>query len=269
MIAKILNVKGRVQRVGYRRYVLENARALELKGYIKNELDDSVTIFIQGDEDSINRFIDIISNPPRPIIIKNIDVKGAQIDEDIEYFTIKYGELAEELQEGFGAMEAIFYNYWDEFREYRKEFRDFAKRTDDNFKELKASVDEVKESVNEVKISVNEVKASVDDVKISVNEVKTSINNVKDSVDEVKDSVNEVKDSINGLRNDMNNNFHELNVRYGEISDRLTTILEELRKDREEANKRFEILYKEILESKYELKKSIDALLEFVRAKQG
>ncbi|MEM0328381.1 MAG: hypothetical protein QXN53_07400 [Thermoproteota archaeon] len=40
-------------------------------------------------------------------------------------FRIRFGPLAEELQEGFGAMEK-------EFRDYRNEFRDFAKRTDEN-----------------------------------------------------------------------------------------------------------------------------------------
>jgi len=68
---KAFNIKvyGRVQRVGFKRYALDNAQALSLQGYIKNELDGSVSIFIQGDEDKIEKFIEAITKAPPPIVV--------------------------------------------------------------------------------------------------------------------------------------------------------------------------------------------------------
>jgi archaellum component FlaC len=53
---------------------------------------------------------------------------------ELKYFKIIPGELWEEFHEGFGAMQSIFMEYWNESRDYRKEFREFAERTDENFK---------------------------------------------------------------------------------------------------------------------------------------
>lgn len=43
--AVLARVCGRVQRIGYRRFVLDSAQELGLSGYVKNERDGSVTIF--------------------------------------------------------------------------------------------------------------------------------------------------------------------------------------------------------------------------------
>ncbi|MEM4238495.1 MAG: hypothetical protein QXP49_02175 [Nitrososphaerota archaeon] len=43
----------------------------------------------------------------------------------LKAFQIMYGRLADELQEGFGAMQAIFTDYRGEFRDFRQEFREF------------------------------------------------------------------------------------------------------------------------------------------------
>ncbi|MEM3584556.1 MAG: acylphosphatase, partial [Nitrososphaerales archaeon] len=70
-IAYMIRVEGRVQRVGYRRFILENAQELGIEGYVRNEKDGSVKIFAQGEEDNLNQFLDIIKVPPLPISIKS------------------------------------------------------------------------------------------------------------------------------------------------------------------------------------------------------
>jgi acylphosphatase len=57
-----INVHGRVQRIGYRRYILDLAQEIGLSGYVKNELDGSVTIFIQGKEENIREFMEKAKN---------------------------------------------------------------------------------------------------------------------------------------------------------------------------------------------------------------
>jgi hypothetical protein len=52
-----------------------------------------------------------INLPPSPAFIKNIQVKETKPRPSPRYFEVKYGGLADELQEGFGAMQAIFPDY--------------------------------------------------------------------------------------------------------------------------------------------------------------
>ena len=122
--ARLLRVSGRVQRVGYRRYALELAQELGLAGYAKNLPDGSVQILVQGEEEKLTRFLELVRSPPLGEV-REVRVEEVPADPSIGEFRIVYGELAEELQEGFGAMQAVFTEYWKEFRGFRGEFRSF------------------------------------------------------------------------------------------------------------------------------------------------
>jgi len=129
-----LRVYGRVQRVGFRRYVLDSAQDLGLVGHVKNLPDGSVEIFVQGEDMQLSKFLEMMRQPPPPTLIRELREEEAHANPEVRDFRILYGELAEELQEGFGGMQLTFTEYWREFRDYRQEFRDFANRTDENFR---------------------------------------------------------------------------------------------------------------------------------------
>jgi len=138
-----VRVYGRVQRVGYRRFVLDSAQELGLSGHVKNEKDGSVTIFAQGDEAILEKFIEMLKSPPPPAYVKSIDVREAKPRQAMKYFTIRPSPLHEELQEGFGAMQSIFMEYW-------REFREFARRTDENFKIMMEKYGEISEKLTTI-----------------------------------------------------------------------------------------------------------------------
>ena len=108
-------VSGRVQRSGYRRFVLEIAQEVGVSGYVRNELDGSVTVFVQGEEGLVEKFLERVREPPLPTAVKGFEVEAAEPNSEVRFFKIEFGSLAEELQEGFGSMER-------EFRDYREEF---------------------------------------------------------------------------------------------------------------------------------------------------
>ncbi|MEM4914920.1 MAG: acylphosphatase, partial [Thermosphaera sp.] len=112
MKAFLLRFYGRVQRVGFRRFVQESAQDLGLSGYVKNEKDGSVTVFVQGDDEAVAKFIEIVKSPPPPAFIKTMEEKEAKPRSKMKFFEIRYGRLVDELQEGFGAMQSIFMDYW-------------------------------------------------------------------------------------------------------------------------------------------------------------
>jgi acylphosphatase len=138
-----VRVYGRVQRVGYRRFVLDSAQELGLSGHVKNEKDGSVTVFAQGDEAILEKFIEMLKSPPPPAYVKSIDVREAKPRQAMKYFTIRPSPLHEELQEGFGAMQSIFMEYW-------REFREFARRTDENFKIMMEKYGEISEKLTTI-----------------------------------------------------------------------------------------------------------------------
>ncbi len=63
--AKVVTVKGRVQRVGYRRYVLDAAQEEGVAGYVRDQPDGSVRIFAQGEGGHLSSFMKRIQSPRR------------------------------------------------------------------------------------------------------------------------------------------------------------------------------------------------------------
>jgi acylphosphatase/archaellum component FlaC len=163
-----LRVCGRVQRVGFGRHLLDLAQELNLAGYAKNLPDGSIEIFIQGEKEQLTKFFEILEQPTPPAKIAEIKREEIAPNPETKEFKLVYGELGEELQEGFGAMQTIFTDYRNEFKDfrgefkdfngefkdyrqefkdYREEFRDFVKRTDENFKLISEKYGEISEKL--------------------------------------------------------------------------------------------------------------------------
>jgi acylphosphatase len=197
-----LRVYGRVQRVGFRRYVLDLAQDLNLSGYVKNLSDGSVEIFVQGEEEKLSKFLESIKQPPPPAKIREIKEEETSEKTEIKEFRIVYGEIADELQEGFGAMQTTFYEYWKEFRDYREEFRDYRNEFRDYREEFR---DYWKE--------------------------------FRDYREEFRDYRNEFRDYREEFRDfakRTDENFKLILNKYGEISEKMTIILETLIKESKE-----------------------------------
>ena len=52
---RLLRVEGRVQGVGYREACVDEARALGLHGWVRNRIDGSVEVLLQGPLDAVSR----------------------------------------------------------------------------------------------------------------------------------------------------------------------------------------------------------------------
>ncbi len=64
----IAHVKGRVQGVGFRSFVVACARATRVTGFVRNMADRSVTIVAEGESESISRFLAMVNAPDDPYI---------------------------------------------------------------------------------------------------------------------------------------------------------------------------------------------------------
>lgn len=72
-----IRVYGRVQRVGFRRYVLDYAQEYGLKGFVENLKDGSVYIFVQGDKKILEKFLEVVKTAPEPVKIR--DLKNCRV----------------------------------------------------------------------------------------------------------------------------------------------------------------------------------------------
>lgn len=81
--------KGRVQGVGFRYRALMIAKSLGLLGSVKNLYDGNVEVILQGSQDLIDEFINLIENE-NFIRVDSKVINELGIDETLDKFEILY-----------------------------------------------------------------------------------------------------------------------------------------------------------------------------------
>ena len=194
--AVLVRVYGRVQRVGYRRFVLDSAQELGLTGYVKNEKDGSVTVFAQGDDAVVENFIEMLKSPPQPAHVRSIEVKDARPRPALRYFAIKPSPLHEELQEGFGAMQTIFTDYWTEFRDYRNEFRGFL----GEFRDYRQEFRDFRQEFRDFRQEFKDYREEFRDFRQEFRDYRQEFRDFRDESLKIS---KEILDEVKGLRRDL------------------------------------------------------------------
>lgn len=69
-----LEVRGRVQGVGFRWFVVEKAQELELAGWVKNKRDGNVEVAAAGARDALARLESAVKSGPRAARIDEVRV---------------------------------------------------------------------------------------------------------------------------------------------------------------------------------------------------
>ena len=68
-----LEIRGRVQGVGFRWFVRETARALGLRGWVKNRPDGSVELAAAGTEEAVRQLELAVGRGPRGAVVEHVD----------------------------------------------------------------------------------------------------------------------------------------------------------------------------------------------------
>ena len=79
-------VRGRVQMVGYRYFVLEEARALGLAGWVRNLDDGSVELVAEGPEERLRQLETALRDGPRLARVDDVDARWSDTLEGHEGF---------------------------------------------------------------------------------------------------------------------------------------------------------------------------------------
>lgn len=86
-----LIVSGRVQGVGFRYYVSQIAKDLNIKGTVRNLSDGDVKIIAQTDDDTLNKMVERIKQPQHQFMkIKDVEIHDLQLDKVYDDFSVVY-----------------------------------------------------------------------------------------------------------------------------------------------------------------------------------
>ncbi|OMH40115.1 acylphosphatase [Desulfurobacterium indicum] len=83
-------VSGKVQGVGYRAFTRSKAKALGLKGFVRNLPDGRVEVVAEGDEEKLEKLLDYLRQGPFFADVKDVkytysDYRGVYEDFEITY----------------------------------------------------------------------------------------------------------------------------------------------------------------------------------------
>lgn len=84
-----LLIYGDVIGVGFRYWMVGEARKLYLKGWVKN-LPDCVETLLEGPQEKINKMIDLCHEGPPTAYVKSVDAQREEYTGEFSNFEIKY-----------------------------------------------------------------------------------------------------------------------------------------------------------------------------------
>jgi acylphosphatase len=90
LIARRLVVRGRVQGVGYRKYIEYKAAQLGINGWVRNRLDGSVEAVVQGSLAAIAEIIECAKRGPRAAEVSAVEISNCE--DEFDSFTVRVTE---------------------------------------------------------------------------------------------------------------------------------------------------------------------------------
>jgi acylphosphatase len=84
----MVRIRGQVQGVGFRYWTQEEAEALGLAGWVRNEKDGSVTVMLAGPADAVEGMLVLLRQGPRGSQVTDLMALPTEINEAPPGFTI-------------------------------------------------------------------------------------------------------------------------------------------------------------------------------------
>jgi acylphosphatase len=90
MTAQRIYVSGRVQRVGYRDWVVRTARQLGVRGWVRNLNDGRVELLADGDDDAVGALTEACREGPPLADVAHVEAVAAESDRNARGFTKRF-----------------------------------------------------------------------------------------------------------------------------------------------------------------------------------
>ncbi len=90
LAAFLATVRGRVQGVNFRIFVVRYARALELKGYVRNLSDGgALEVYVEGGKEQLDELLGHIYHGPSRAEVDRVDVKWSEYSGNFKSFEVR------------------------------------------------------------------------------------------------------------------------------------------------------------------------------------
>ncbi len=80
-----LYIKGTVQGIFFRQFVKENAERYNVKGFVRNLEDGRVEVFAEGNQEDVEKLIELCKQGPKHSQIANVEVKEERFQDFKEF----------------------------------------------------------------------------------------------------------------------------------------------------------------------------------------
>jgi acylphosphatase len=84
-----VTVRGLVQGVGFRYFVLRKAQALGVRGYVRNHYDGSVEIVAEGERSILENLLSEVRVGPRSAAVREVTLEWTDASGSFSYFEVR------------------------------------------------------------------------------------------------------------------------------------------------------------------------------------
>lgn len=84
-----IRIFGLVQGVNFRYHTIEEARRVGVFGWVRNEVDGSVTVIAEGEEEKLNRFLQWLKEGPDLAEVSNVEFLEEPYQGEFKEFGVK------------------------------------------------------------------------------------------------------------------------------------------------------------------------------------
>jgi acylphosphatase len=85
-------VEGRVQGVGFRYFVQENAVILGISGWVRNRWDGAVEVLAEGNQKKLEKFYQILQRGPRAAFVSEVSAEWLPATGEFHDFRVRMTE---------------------------------------------------------------------------------------------------------------------------------------------------------------------------------
>ena len=78
-------IQGTVQGLFFRQFIKDNAERNDLKGFVRNLEDGRVEVFMEGNQENVEKMIELCKKGPKYSRIENTEVKDEKIQDFREF----------------------------------------------------------------------------------------------------------------------------------------------------------------------------------------
>lgn len=89
MSAVTILIVGKVQGVSFRYHAKELAKSLGVEGWVRNRIDGSVEIFLQGDPTFVNQLVKWCRKGPSEAKVEDVSISHSPVDPTVAGFKVR------------------------------------------------------------------------------------------------------------------------------------------------------------------------------------